>query len=237
MRTADINSSVIALRRSILTMGSSVEALVEESFTVFMEGDVEAAKRVIRSDRSIDEMDLRVEAECVSLLARFHPVARDLRFVLGVLRIENDLERIADLAKGIAKRTLDERENALVDPPAALSLMIARTREMLRDALRALADKDALLARRVRASDQIVDDLQRRVYEWATSEIPARTETTSGAISVLSVTRALERIADLSTNIGEDVIFMIEGRVVRHASIDDVFGADDGPGGSRSQAG
>lgn len=232
MRTADINSSVTALRRSILTMGSAVEALVEESFDVFMKGDVEAAERVIRRDRSIDQMDLQVEAECVSLLARFQPMARDLRFVLAVLRIENDLERIADLAKGIAKRTLHERANAPVDPPAALSLMTERTREMLRDALRALADKDALLARRVRASDQIVDDLQRSIYEWATSEIPAHTESTSGAINVLSVTRAVERIADLSTNIGEDVIYMIEGQVVRHASIDEVPDDD-----SRSQAG
>ncbi len=200
-------------------MSAAVEEHVEKCLQIFLRRDVEAAAEAISRDRVIDEMDVRVEAECIEVLARFQPVARDLRFVLAVLRIENDLERIADLAKGVAKRTLQDAENAKVQHPAALSLMIEHTLKMLSDAIRSLADEDAELARKVRASDQIVDDLQRRIYEWGTSEIPAHTDWTCGAINVLSVTRAVERIADLSTNIGEDVVFMAEGSVVRHSRI------------------
>jgi len=219
VQSTPLNASLMSIRRSILSMGAAVEELVRESFTIFLNRDADAAEAIIQRDRSIDEMDVRVETECVTVLARFQPVARDLRFVLAVLRIENDLERIADLAKGVAKRTIDDDHHAPIERPAALSLMIEHTTAMLSDALRALADRDADLARRVRGSDQIVDDLQTRIYEWATSQIPAHTEATAAAISILSVTRAVERIADLSTNIGEDVIFMIEGRIVRHTQI------------------
>lgn len=219
MTTHDLPSSLTALRRSILTMSAAVEEHVEVCLRMFLRGDREAAREAISRDRLIDQMDLRVEAECVQVLARFAPVARDLRFVLAVLRIDNDLERIADLAKGVAKRTLYGEGNDDFEKPAALSLMIDHTLRMLSDALKALADNDADLARHVRANDQVVDDLQRRIYEWATNEIPAHVESTGGMINVLSVTRAVERIADLSTNIGEDIVFMTEGSVVRHSNV------------------
>ncbi len=219
MTSHDLHSSLTALRRSILTMGAAVEEHVEECLGIFLRGDREAARMAISRDRIIDQMDLRVEAECVQVLALYAPVARDLRFVLAVLRIDNDLERIADLAKGVAKRTLHGDESATFEKPAALSLMIEHTLRMLADALKALADNDADLARKVRASDQIVDDLQRRIYDWASAEIPENVQWTGSAINVLSVTRAVERIADLSTNIGEDVVFMTEGSVVRHSNV------------------
>ena len=219
MTTHDLPSSLTAVRRSILTMGAAVEAHVEECMGIFLRGDTDAAKEAISRDRIIDQMDLRVEAECVQILARFAPVARDLRFVLAVLRIENDLERISDLAKGVAKRTLHDDEQIPMEKPAALSLMIDHALQMLSDALRSLADNNAELARKVRASDQLVDDLQRAIYDWATTEIPEHVEMTSSAINILSVTRAVERIADLATNIGEDVVFMTEGSVVRHSNV------------------
>ncbi len=221
MTAHDLQSSLTSIRRSILTMGAAVEAHVEECLGIFLKGDAEAARKAISRDRIIDQMDLRVEAECVETLALYAPVARDLRFVLATLRIENDLERISDLAKGVAKRTLHGEIAPDFDRPAALSLMIDSTLRMLSEALKALADNDAELARHVRASDQIVDDLQRRIYEWATNEIPEHVEWTESAINVLSVTRAVERIADLSTNIGEDVVFMTEGAVVRHSKVED----------------
>ena len=219
MTAHDIPTAIAEVRRSILTMGAAVQSHVDEALGAFLRGDPNEADAIIRRDRKIDEMDVRVEAECIDLLARFQPVAKDLRFVLAVLRIENDLERISDLAKGVAKRTIHSSKNDHVQNPAALGLMIEHATQMLSDALRALADADTELARKVRASDQAVDDLQRRIYKWATEEIPAHTEWTSGAINILSVTRAVERIADLCTNIGEDVIFMAEGEVVRHTHV------------------
>lgn len=215
----DLEHALTGVRRSILTMGSAVQSHVEEALGIYLRGDVSAAEAIIKRDRTIDEMDVRIEAECMALLARFQPVARDLRFILAVLRIENDLERISDLAKGVAKRTLHRESAQELQNPAALGLMVDHALQMLSDALRALADQDADLARRVRASDQIVDDLQGRIYKWATTEIPTHTEWTSGAINILSVTRAVERIADLSTNIGEDVVFMTEGEIVRHTRV------------------
>lgn len=213
---ADLNKELISLRRAILTMGASVQSRVDRAFEAFLERDVELAKRVRAGDREIDEMEVDIESECLRLFALCHPVARDLRFVLATTRIDNDLERVADHAKSISKRVIDLHEVDPIQLPASLYTMAQTAREMLADALRALADEDADLARRVRETDQIVDDIQKGVFDWAQEEISRDVDATRAVIDVLSVVRAVERVADLATNIAEDVIFIAQGEVVRH---------------------
>lgn len=213
---ADIDKELISLRRAILTMGSSVQSRVDQAFEAFLERDLEQARRIKKGDREIDEMEVDIEGECLRVLALCHPLARDLRFVLATIRIDNDLERIADHAKSIAKRVIDLDGLDPVEIPPTIYTMAQTAREMLAESLRALADEDVELARRVRGSDQTVDDIQKSVFQWAQEQIPRDVDSTRTVIDVLSVIRAIERIADLATNIAEDVIFIAEGLVVRH---------------------
>jgi phosphate transport system protein len=204
------------LRRNILKMGAAVEQRVEQSVEALLTGDVELAGHVRGGDDEIDQMEIDNEEECLHILALAQPVAGDLRFVLAVLRINNELERIADLAKSVAKRSIDLVELGISELPPALVNMAYETRRMFSDALAALAESEASLAQRVRSADDRVDDLQKEVFRWAQTEIPRHVEITSAALDMLSIARKLERIADLSTGIAEDVIFLTQGTVVRH---------------------
>ncbi len=213
----DLERHLTDLRRKILTMGSLVEQRVRDAVEALLQRQEDIAQRVRSGDREIDAMDVDIEAECLHILALSQPVAADLRFVLAVLRMNTDLERIGDEAKSIAKRVLDLTE---VGPPIELPPMIREMAEasvaMLSESLTALAEEDVELCRRVRNADEQVDDLQKKVFAWVTDEIQRNVNKTRAAIDLLSVTRRLERIADLATNIAEDVIFLIEGAQVRH---------------------
>jgi phosphate transport system protein len=209
-------SELTELRRGILTMGASVEQRVSRAISGLLEHNIEAARIVRTGDREIDAMEIDIESECLRVLALTQPVAGDLRFVLAVLRINNDLERVGDLAKSIAKRVLALEECPRVEIPRVVIDMAAAAKRMLGDALGALADGDAELSRSVRRSDQRVDDLQKEVFVWAHDEIRRHIEHTEAVLDLLSIARKLERIADIATNIAEDVIFIISGSVVRH---------------------
>ncbi len=205
------------LRRAILTMGSAVEQRVDQSTEALLQNRADIARAVREGDREIDQMDVDIEAECLRILALSQPVASDLRLVLAVFRINNELERIGDEARGIAKRVLDLSEANPLDIPPVLRHMAQAAREMLGDSLTALAQSNASLARSVRAADEQVDEYQKQMFAWIQEEIPRHVDALRAAIDLLSVARRFERIADLSTNIAEDVIFLIEGSQVRHA--------------------
>ena len=133
-----------------------------------------------------------------------------------MLRINGEIERIGDLAKSTAKRLINLENRYAVDPPEALLEMARRVQQMVGDTIGALADENAELGRHVRRDDDRVDDLYREIFAWIHEKIPRHVERTEGAIDILSIARKLERIADHATNIAEDVIFLVEGAVVRH---------------------
>jgi phosphate transport system protein len=213
----DLHKELTELRRSILTMGSVVEQRVGQVTDALFRGDLEQARSVRGGDREIDEMDVDIEAECLRVLALSQPVAADLRFVLAVMRINGELERIGDQAKSIAKRVIDLSETNPLEVPLTLRKMAQASRGMLGDALTALAEENAALSRQVLASDEQVDTYQKEIFAWIQEEIPRHVDATRAAIDLLSVARRLERIADLATNIAENVIFFVEGAQVRHA--------------------
>ena len=211
-----LTTELTELRKAILTMGAAVEQRLNQAIKAMLQHDHAAAETVRAGDDEIDEMEVRIEQECLRVLALSHPVAGDLRFVLAVMRINSNLERIADHANSIAKRVIDLEHLPAIKVPEALLKMVVETREMFSGALKALADEDSVLARKVRRSDQRVDDLLKEIFAWVHQQIGESAESSDAVIDLLSVSRKLERIADVSTNIAEDVIFLTEGAVVRH---------------------
>src|SRR5688572_3252670 len=164
------------VRRSILTMAASTQQQVDRAIQALVNKDIALARLVRHGDAEINRLELEIENECLRIFALSHPVAGDLRFVMAVLRINSNLERIGDKAKTISKRTIDLTDYVPVELPPALIDMVRSARKMLSDALTALANEDADLCRHVRRSDDQVDALQKEIFGWAHAEIPAHVE-------------------------------------------------------------
>lgn len=212
----DLHKELLNLRRETLNLGAIVEERVRSVAEAIETGDVELARTVKRGDKEIDELEVQIESECLRVLALGGPVASDLRFVLGVMRINSQLERVGDLARSISKRVINVNVLPTIELPRALVDLGHAARGMLSDALAAMSNEDAALCREVRAADERVDDLRREVFYWARDEMPKRAEASQAIIDILSMAQKLERIGDLANNIAGDVIFLVEGEIVRH---------------------
>ncbi len=206
------------IRRAIFAMASVVEARLQRAVEALVRGDKEAAQDVRHGDRAVDEMEIDVERLCVETLALQQPVASDLRFILAVLRINGELERIADLSKGVAKRLLRLDLDTL-QLPDELGTMALLARDMLADVLRAFSDDDADAARQVRREDLEVDRLRTAVRDWGHSHILGGDIPAEVVVDVLDVARCLERVGDMCANVAEDIVFLVEGRNIRHTEI------------------
>ena len=160
--------------------------------------------------------EIELEAECTSLIARHQPMAKDLRTILMVLGITNDLERIADHAVNIAEAVGEHINGTSLRPDDSVVQMFEETIHMVDDAIRAFIDEDAALGQKVCESDNTVDELATSILEGLSATMTRAPSTVSENLALLKIAGNLERIADLSTNIGEDVIYMTEGRVIKH---------------------
>jgi phosphate transport system protein len=213
----DLQTELLNLRRSLLAMGAATERRVGLAVRALVEADVAAAQEVKASDAEIDTMEVELETQCMRILALGSPVAHDLRFVLSVVRISGDFERIADLSRGIAKKVVRWSGGAgPTEVPGTLADMATSAQAMMADVLAALADEDAELCREVRRADRRVDNLNKEVIATSRQLIQDDPTVTAEAIDIMQIAQRLERIADITTNIAEDVIFLVEGRVVRH---------------------
>lgn len=204
------------LKLKILAMGAQIEDNLAAAVRAFLQCDQEAANAIVAADRSIDLAELEVEEDCLKILALHQPVAIDLRYIIAILKIDNDLERIGDLASNIADRV---QFVSKVEPgriPMEISTMGTNVQTMLRRCLDALVNMDVHAAREVIAADGVVDDANRRMYGIVSSAIRNDPSQVDILIPVLTVSRFLERIADHTTNIAEDVIYMVDGEIVRH---------------------
>lgn len=204
------------LKKRVLTLSAMVEDSVYMAVKAVETRDMALAEKVREHDREIDEWEVEVEEECLKILALHQPVAIDLRFIVAVLKLNNDLERIGDLAVAIARRA---KSLANLNSPSALldfSGMAEKVKLMLRKVLQALVTLDAGLAREVCASDDEVDGLNRAMYDKIQKTLKENPEQAPALLHLFAVSRSLERIADHATNIAEDVIYMIEGEIVRH---------------------
>ncbi|HTL53649.1 MAG TPA: phosphate signaling complex protein PhoU [Planctomycetota bacterium] len=211
-----LHREITNLKKKILSLSALVEESVKTAVRSIAQNDVAMATYVIDHDFEIDQMEVEVEEECLKILALHQPVAIDMRFIIAVLKINNDLERIGDLAVNVAEQgeylAAHEKVPIAFDFPG----MVEKVQAMLRKSLDALVNMDAELAHSVCASDDEVDAINRQMYGLVENGIRKNPDNVEYLIHMLSVSRHLERIADLATNISEDVIYMIEGVIVRH---------------------
>ncbi len=204
------------LKKQILTVGSLVEEAIQKSTQALLERRADLADEVRHGDSVIDATEVAVEEECLKVLALHQPVAADLRFIVVVLKANNDLERMGDLAENIAERAAFLCQHEPLRIPPEFRRMVDQVRTMVHQALDALVNLDASLARAVLQGDRDVDDVHRRMFGALQETIEKDAGTIARALHTLSASRYLERIADHATNIAEDVIFLIEGQIVRH---------------------
>lgn len=214
----DLQNDLLSLRRDVLSLGALVEQQVSRTVEAMLSSDEETALAVKQGDAEVDALDLKIEEDCMRLLALGSPMASDLRQILSTIRISGEFERIADLAKGISKRIIKLSKLDAIKLPPALVDMAEATREMVRSALTALTEEDVEICRGIRQADNLVDALNKEILVWSRSEIPRNVDNTTAAIHVLTIAQRLERLADITTSIAEDVIFLVEGRIVRHGA-------------------
>ena len=214
--TKHIERQLESLKERILRLGTLVEEAISKSITALINRDTALAQRVIANDSEIDAMEVEVEEECLKILALYQPVAADLRFVVAVLKINNDLERMGDLARNIAKRVTQLEGGDPYDLPPEIRTMATQAQEMVRQCLDAVVKRDPTLARQVREEDDIVDEARQRIQRRVMQGIKDRPENVENLLRINSVSKHIERIADMATNIAEDVVYMVEGDIVRH---------------------
>lgn len=211
-----LEREIASLKKKILHLSKIVEKTIEDAIRSINERDTELARSIVEADIQIDRMEVETEEECLKILALHQPVAIDLRFIIGVLKMNSDLERMADLAVNIAERSIDLAAHGKVYVPKDLFTMTSKTNAMVEKAMRAMINMDASLAREVCADDDEVDDLHRKMFQDAKALMAKDTAKIEVSVIILSVSRYLERIADHATNVAEDVVYMVEGEISRH---------------------
>jgi phosphate transport system protein len=204
------------LKKELLTMGALVENAINRAIVALVQRRPEIAEEVLAGDDLIDEKELEVEDLCLKMLALHQPVAGDLRFIVGCIKVNNDLERMGDLAQNIAERATYLARHAPIDVHADFTQMVECVRRMVADALDALVHLDTRRAREVCRADDEVDEYNRHMFVELENLMRRENATIERAVQTLSVSRHLERIADLATNVAEDVVFMVDGEVLRH---------------------
>jgi phosphate transport system protein len=206
------------LNKRLLSLCALVEDQVDRAIQAVVGRDADMAAAVEARDAEADRREVELEEECLKILALHQPVAIDLRFVVVAMKINNDLERIGDLAVNIARKAAALAEQGPTEIPFDISGMWQKTQGMLRDSVDALVNLDAGLADKVCARDGEVDQMKRDNRKRAESILREDAGRVPGIMSLLAVSRNLERIADHATNIAEDVIYMVQGRIIRHGT-------------------
>jgi phosphate transport system protein len=207
------------LKQRLLQMSDKAEALLDLSIDALLKRDEGLAEAVLKADHEIDLLEIEVEELAVSLLALQQPMARDLRFIVGAIKISSDLERVGDHAVNIAEaaqRLVSQRTAFTPDP--AIADMARRARAMLGDAIDAFLRGDGDLGRDVCARDDQIDSMHESVFRILLTHMMADPRTITPSVEYLNVSRNLERVADLATNIGEDAVFLAEGRNIKHGA-------------------
>ena len=208
------------LKVRLLTMSGEAEAALGLAVDALLSRDAAKAADVIANDRAIDAMEVEIEERCINLLALQQPMARDLRMVTSALKIANDLERVGDHAVNIAQSTQRLLQARPIAPEPELVEMARLAREMLSDALEAFIRGDAAGGREVCARDDKVDALHTSVFRILLTHMMEDPHTIGAGMDLFLVSRNLERVADLATNIGEDVVFLVEGKSIKHHAED-----------------
>lgn len=213
-----LESRMKQLKEKLLFMASLVEKMIENSIESLVERDEQIAKRVIDEEEpKVNKLEIDIDDMCIEMLALYQPEASDLRAVTMVMRINNDLERLGDHAVNISEKSLKLIVKPQVKPLLDIPRMAEMAVEMVRDSLNSFANSDTNLAMDVRTRDETIDNLRDQIVRELVTYMISQPSTLERALELILVARELERIADLATNIAEDVIFMVEGKSVKHS--------------------
>jgi len=204
------------LKTKLLEMSSLVEAAIQRSILAVTQKDRGAAKEVFKNEARINAIELEIDEFAINLLALQQPMAADLRLIVAALKINTDLERMGDLSVSIAERAMSLMEEPVIKPMIDIPHIAGLVQSMVRKALDAFVMRDSDLARSVLASDDAVDSLRTACYHELVSYMQKDPHNIKAALDLLAITRSLERLADHSTNIAEDVLFLVKGIDVRH---------------------
>ena len=205
-----------ALKQTLLAMGGLVEDQIRRVMRALLERDDAMAEEVIERDRQVNTYDVEVDEQCVSLLALYQPAAGDLRFITTAMKIVTDLERIGDQAVNIAQRVLELNREPQLKPYIDLPRMAEKTQRMVKESLDAFVARDTALARQVCGEDSEVDLLKEQIFRELLTFMMEDPRTIPRAIRLILISRFMERVADHATNIAEMVVYLVEGKMVRH---------------------
>ena len=212
-----VDQELKELSKSILKMGAFAEEAIYKSVEALKNRDKEMAKSVIDNDSNIDNLELAIDERCIDLIARYQPMAKDLRIITTGMKINTELERIADIAVDIAQRTLELLDKPLLKPLIDIPKLTTVAQNMVKMAIEAFVKGDIALAKNVVLSDSEADKLRNLIQKELVEDFMVKDGSTAPrAVQLLLITRFLERICDHTTNIAEDVIYMVQAEVVKH---------------------
>src|SRR5271154_5657602 len=204
------------LKENLLVMAGLAEQAIQRAIEAYRVRDLSICDLVNRSEIAINRMERDIDQAALDLLAMEQPMAIDLRFILSVIKINADLERVGDSAKSISDRVRSMEQMAAVDLPVDIPRMASLATEMVRKTLQSFIEADAEMARSILTMDDAVDAMNRAAYKALTKVMEEESHLAAQALNALMISRNLERVADHATNIAEDVIFWVEGEDVRH---------------------
>ena len=210
------DQELLDLKEKILRMGSLVEDQVQGAMRALTERDSDLARQIIENDRQVNTLDVDVDEDCLRLLALQQPAARDLRFITTAMKISTELERISDLAENICERAIELNEEPQLKPYIDIPRMANWALRMVKEALDGFVNGDPELARKVCADDDFVDDLTQQLFRELLSFMLENPQTITRAIRISFIAKYLERIADHATNVAELVVYMVDGKIIRH---------------------
>jgi phosphate transport system protein len=214
-----LTTAMETLKKMLLSLAALSEEQLEQSVKAFKERNAVLARSVIEKDSEIDRIEVDLEEECLKTLALYQPVAYNLRFIVSVLKINNDLERIGDLAVNISQRCVGLAEYGALEGPFEFLPMAQKAQLMLKQSIDSLIEQNTDLARNVIREDPELNRIHHLNHKAVYKLIPQHPEDSPFFFFYLSISRYLERVGDLATNIAEDVIYLIEGKIVRHRGI------------------
>ena len=204
------------VKKDLLEMALLVEESITKSLEALKKQDIKMASEIQEIDHQIDKFEIAIEEQCIELIARHQPVGADLRFLIGVIKMNNDLERMGDHAVNIASYITYLIEQPRIKSVSNIWSMAREVKEMLNDSVKSFMDNDATRAQKVCERDSVVDEMRDETIRILLTYMLEQPETIRSAIPLLLVAKNLERIADLSTNICEDVIYIAQARVIKH---------------------
>ena len=210
------DEELATLKSKLLQMGALVEEQIREALRALVDRDEDLARKVIVNDRRVNTLDVEIDEACLELLALFKPAARDLRFITTAMKISTELERMSDLAENICERAIELNEEPQLKPYIDIPRMADKAMRMVWNSLDAFVKWDSELARKVLDDDDEVDEFTEQIFRELLSFMIENPQTIPRAMRLSFIAKYIERIADHATNIGELVVYMVEGRIIRH---------------------